>query len=87
MNCPKCGDDTTKVVETRSAKAGVRRRRRCKVCDFQFATSERFGISGISVTKKSGKVEPFSREKLRKGIAKANSSPRGSPGNNRRGDC
>lgn len=39
MNCPLCGADT-KVIDTRSDGAEVRRRRECKSCGHRFTTYE-----------------------------------------------
>lgn len=73
MNCPDCGNDRTRVVdtETRTDGMSVRRRRECQRCSFRFTTSERPEWDSLQVKKRDGRIEPFSREKLRAGITRA----------------
>jgi len=49
----------------------MRRRRECVKCGKRFTTYERAEGVDIKVVKKSGKIEDFDREKLRRGIMKA----------------
>jgi transcriptional repressor NrdR len=49
----------------------MRRRRECIKCGKRFTTYERAEGVDIKVVKKSGKIEDFDREKLRRGIMKA----------------
>jgi len=49
----------------------MRRRRECTRCGKRFTTYERAEGVDIKVVKKSGKIEDFDREKLRRGIMKA----------------
>jgi len=73
MDCPDCGNDRTRVVDTRTISDGasVRRRRECQRCSFRFTTYERPEWESLQVKKRDGRIEPFSREKLRAGIERA----------------
>jgi transcriptional repressor NrdR len=71
MQCPYCGADDDKVVDSRAAEDGraIRRRRECSGCGHRFTTYER--VEEVLVRKRSGALEPFSREKLHAGIERA----------------
>lgn len=73
MQCPYCGSRETEVVETRDSEdlGTIRRRRACVACDKRFTTYERVENFHLTVIKKDGKREQFSREKLRNGIIQA----------------
>lgn len=73
MQCPYCHHDDTSVLESRITSEGgaMRRRRECVKCSKRFTTYERAEGVDIKVVKKSGKIEDFDREKLRRGIMKA----------------
>jgi transcriptional repressor NrdR len=73
MKCPYCGKDETVVVDSREAddQTSIRRRRACSICDKRFTTYERVEGIDLKVIKKDGTKEDFSRDKLRRGIAKA----------------
>lgn len=71
MNCPNCGRQESRVIDSRSVDEGVRRRRRCLACDTRFTTYERIQPHEIFVVKKDGRREEFSRDKLVLGIRKA----------------
>lgn len=49
----------------------IRRRRECDRCGFRFSTIEEVEILNMSVIKRDGHREPYSREKLEAGIRKA----------------
>ena len=70
MQCIKCGEKNTKVVDSRAIENGkaTRRRRKCENCDFRFSTFERIEITELIVTKNDGSTSPYSREKLSRGI-------------------
>lgn len=69
MNCPKCKSENISVVDSRDVdERSVRRRRQCEDCKYRFTTYERFEPIKVSVLKRSGKTEPFEREKILKGI-------------------
>jgi len=71
MRCPYCGYDDSKVIDSRNAGDGIRRRRQCFDCGSRFTTYERAQVTTPLVIKKDGRREEFSREKLIAGIRKA----------------
>ena len=71
MNCPFCGYNDSKVVDSRDVNDGIRRRRQCLRCDLRFTTYERLQHASLFVIKKDGRREDFIREKLLTGIRKA----------------
>lgn len=73
MLCPYCNNNQTSVLESRESEDGtvIRRRRECSKCGKRFTTYERVEVIDLKVGKKDGRVEDFSREKLKAGIAKA----------------
>lgn len=69
MKCPQCGFLENRVLDTRVQKEGdIRRRRECLECKTRFSTVETLLVSYPHVKKKDGRREPFSKEKLRRGI-------------------
>jgi len=69
MLCPKCKSDQTQVIDSREADAkSIRRRRECEKCEYRFTTYERIEPVNLTVLKRSGKIEPFDREKIIRGI-------------------
>ncbi len=70
MHCPFCRNTDTRVLDSRVAEDGksIRRRRQCPSCERRFTTLEQMQLV---VVKRSGVVEPFSREKVITGVAKA----------------
>ena len=62
MHCPYCRHHDSKVLDSRTAEDGgsIRRRRQCPVCERRFTTVEQMQLV---VVKRSGVVEPFSRDK------------------------
>lgn len=70
MHCPFCRHTDTRVLDSRVAEDGtsIRRRRQCPMCERRFTTLEQMQLV---VLKRSGVVEPFSREKVVTGVAKA----------------
>jgi transcriptional repressor NrdR len=73
MRCPWCGNADDKVVDSRTSEGGaaIRRRRECLRCGRRFTTFERVQQAGLSVVKRDGAKEPFDREKIVAGLAKA----------------
>ncbi len=71
MNCPYCGGQDARVIDSRGLDEAVRRRRKCLVCGARFTTYERIEPHDIFVIKKDGRREEFSRDKLAMGIRKA----------------
>ncbi|HLD08001.1 MAG TPA: transcriptional regulator NrdR [Candidatus Peribacterales bacterium] len=70
MHCPRCKHSDTSVVDSRVGEDGrsVRRRRECPKCEHRFTTFERQEVAALIVVKKDGTREPYSREKLERGI-------------------
>ena len=70
MHCPYCHNADSRVVDTRIADDGasIRRRRECSRCKRRFTTLE---TSQFQVTKRSGVIEPFSRDKVVAGLRRA----------------
>ncbi len=71
MRCPFCGFEDTKVIDSRPAEGRKRRRRECTNCGRRFTTYEDVERPLLMVLKKDGSFEPFSREKLIKGVYNA----------------
>ena len=70
MRCPFCRFADTRVVDSRDANDGdaIRRRRSCPECGKRFTTVEE---TSLSILKRSGVIEPFSRAKVISGVRKA----------------
>ncbi len=70
MRCPFCRHGDSRVVDSREADEGatIRRRRACPHCGRRFTTLE---AVALSVVKRSGVAEPFSRAKVLAGVRKA----------------
>jgi transcriptional repressor NrdR len=70
MHCPFCRHPDSRVVDSREADEGqaIRRRRSCPECGRRFTTVE---TAVLAVVKRSGVTEPFSREKVVKGVRRA----------------
>lgn len=73
MDCPECKSNKIKVLEKRNVEGEqvIRRRRECESCGFRFTTYERVEAASLTVVKKDGTKESFSREKMVIGIEKA----------------
>ncbi|MCM2354518.1 MAG: transcriptional regulator NrdR [Pseudobdellovibrio sp.] len=72
MKCPFCGHSEDKVLDTRVQKdGGIRRRRECLSCKSRYSTLETVVLSYPFVIKKDGRREPFSKEKLLRGLSYA----------------
>ena len=73
MYCPFCGDQETKVVDSRLAGDGyqIRRRRECTGCAERFTTFESAEFVLPKLVKTDESREPFDEAKLRSGILKA----------------
>lgn len=71
MRCPECDADDSRVVDSRTAGDGIRRRRECASCGTRFTTQERMEVRLPWVAKKGGGRQPFSRDKVLHGIALA----------------
>ena len=71
MQCPYCGSDDSRVIDSRDVNDGVRRRRQCLDCSSRFTTYERVLPASLFVVKKDQRREEFSKDKLLAGIRKA----------------
>jgi len=71
MNCPYCGNEESKVVDSRDANEGIRRRRQCLNCSSRFTTYEYVQAVNLFVIKKDNRREEFNKNKLVSGIRKA----------------
>jgi transcriptional repressor NrdR len=73
VQCPSCGADDTKVVDSRLAEHGaaIRRRRQCLSCGYRFTTFERAEAVPLIVVKSDGRREPFDRTKVIAGVIAA----------------
>ena len=70
MHCPFCRFPDSRVTDSRTSDDGssIRRRRQCPECGMRFSTTE---TASLTVVKRSGVVEPFSRQKIVNGVRKA----------------
>ncbi|MDD3825112.1 MAG: transcriptional repressor NrdR [Anaerolineaceae bacterium] len=68
MQCPFCASLNSKVIDTRSAEGGIRRRRECEDCGRRFTTYERVAPLRLMVIKQDGRRESFDRDKILRGI-------------------
>ena len=71
MKCPFCSKNNDKVIDTRLSEDEtlIRRRRECLDCSQRFSTRETVDLKPLKVVKRSERInEPFSKEKLKKGI-------------------
>lgn len=70
MHCPFCRHTDSRVIDSRTTDDGgaIRRRRQCPECSRRFTTLE---SASLTVTKRSGAAEPFSRAKVLAGVRKA----------------
>ncbi|MES3036884.1 MAG: transcriptional regulator NrdR [Bdellovibrionota bacterium] len=72
MKCPFCGHIDDRVLDTRVQKDGsIRRRRECLSCKARFTTAETILLQYPMIIKKDGRREPYSREKIFKGLQAA----------------
>lgn len=70
MHCPFCRHADSRVIDSRATDDGsaIRRRRQCPECGRRFTTIE---TASLTVVKRSGVTEPFSRAKVLAGVRKA----------------
>jgi len=74
MQCPFCGQDNDKVIDSRGSEGGrvVRRRRECIACKRRYTTYERPEETiRLTVVKKDGSREPYQRDKIIEGLRRA----------------
>jgi transcriptional repressor NrdR len=70
MKCPFCGEENTKVIDSRPAddNCSIRRRRKCIKCGKRFTTYEKLETIPLIVIKKNEEREPYDRSKIEKGV-------------------
>ena len=70
MKCPFCGEDDTRVIDSRPAdeNMSIRRRRQCDKCQKRFTTYEKVEAIPLVVIKKDQTREPYDRTKIEKGV-------------------
>ena len=73
MKCPFCGDQESKVVDSRHSEDGlsIRRRRECLVCQRRFTTYEIVESLPIIVVKRDGSRQSFDRNKIMQSMVRA----------------
>ncbi|MCR5005020.1 MAG: transcriptional regulator NrdR [Clostridiales bacterium] len=73
MRCPYCGNEDTKVIDSRPSedRAEIRRRRVCEKCERRFTTYERIETVPLMVIKRDNAREVFDRDKLIRNIMRA----------------
>ncbi len=66
MKCPFCGEQESKVVDSRHSDDGlsIRRRRECMGCQRRFTTYEIVETMPIIVVKRNGSRQSFDRNKI-----------------------
>ena len=69
MKCPYCGNENTKVIDSRPTEEGaIRRRRQCESCAKRFTTYEKVESIPLVVIKKDQTREPYDRSKIERGV-------------------
>ncbi len=73
MRCPRCNEQSTRVIDSRDLENGstIRRRRECEACAYRFTTYERPEGARLIVLKRDGSRQEFDRGKVRAGLLKA----------------
>lgn len=73
MKCPFCGDQDSKVVDSRHSEDGlsIRRRRECLKCQRRFTTYEIVESLPIIVIKRDGSRQSFDRNKILNSMVRA----------------
>ncbi|MBQ1328425.1 MAG: transcriptional repressor NrdR [Eubacterium sp.] len=73
MKCPYCGDDNTRVIDSRPSddNSSIRRRRQCDACGKRFTTYEKVESAPLMVIKKDKTREIFDRAKIEQGLIRS----------------
>ena len=73
MKCPFCGDQESKVIDSRHSEDGlsIRRRRECLACQRRFTTYEIIESLPIIVVKRDGSRQSFDRNKIINSMVRA----------------
>lgn len=70
MKCPFCGQENTRVIDSRPSddNNAIRRRRQCDECSKRFTTYEKVETIPLVVIKKDNNREPYDRTKIEAGV-------------------
>lgn len=70
---PICGDDNTRVIDSRPAddNEAIRRRRQCDECGKRFTTYEKVETIPLIVIKKDKNRETYDRSKIESGVVRS----------------
>lgn len=73
MKCPFCGDDNTRVIDSRPAddNEAIRRRRQCDECGKRFTTYEKVETIPLIVIKKDKNRETYDSSKIESGVVRS----------------
>ena len=73
MRCIYCGNENSKVIDSRAIDEtnSIRRRRECEGCGKRFTTYESVETTPVLVVKRNGERQPFYLSKVKNGIIKA----------------
>lgn len=73
MKCPFCGEQESKVVDSRHSddNLSIRRRRECIACQRRFTTYETIESMPVIVVKKDGSHQNFDRTKVLNSMMRA----------------
>ena len=73
MKCPFCGEDDTRVIDSRPAddNTSIWRRRHCDKCQKRFTTYEKVEVIPFMVIKKDMERQPYDRSKIEDGILRS----------------
>lgn len=73
MKCPFCGDDNTRVIDSRPAddNEAIRRRSQCDECGKRFTTYEKVETIPLIVIKKDKNRETYDRSKIESGVVRS----------------
>lgn len=72
MKCPYCGNEGSRVIDSRPAENNaIRRRRECDDCGKRFTTYEKIETESLTVIKKDKARQIYDRNKIRHGIVQS----------------
>ena len=73
MKCRYCGNQNTRVIDSRPAEdnSSIRRRRSCDECGKRFTTYEKVETIPLIVIKKDNNREQYERAKIENGVLNA----------------
>ena len=73
MKCPFCGNENTRVIDSRPDEEhnSIRRRRVCDICEKRFTTYEKVETIPLIIIKKDNNRETYDRSKIEAGVLRA----------------